>query len=417
MLPHSRARSFVVAGVLAGLVGVAPLDAQQEQVTEFPSWRLPGWSFTPGVTIGALFDNNVAIAPAAAPGGKPDSDRLFTFQPTGQLEYYDARTMFSSGYHGTIRRYVELSALDGVDHHGYFSLQRMITRRVTFYAKDNYMRVPTTDQLELNGVPFRRTGAKYNDLTGGLEARLSRTIDLTAEYENTWVDFVRKDTPLTGGFVNGVHASLSDRVSGRSSIGVEGGMRWANLTENRLDVTENTLGVTAVPVTLLFEDVGAVYRYRTGPLTVVEAAFGLAHLDDRTRGITRNGPYARAGITHRAERANVGAFYERSYVPSLAFGGTNQSEELRGYVEMPLARNRFYVQESAAWRRTNPFAVGEPPLASVWVDTLGGYALQRWLRLEGYWVFTRQDNRLAGGLVTRHIIGMQVVVSEPMRMR
>ena len=81
-------------------------------------------------------------------------------------------------------------------------------------------------------------------------------------------------------------------------------------------------------------------------------------------------------------------------MPSLAFGGTNQSQELHGYVQMPLARNRFYVQESAAWRRTDPFVAAELPLDSIWIDTVGGYALERWLRLEGYYVFTRQETRL-----------------------
>jgi hypothetical protein len=84
---------------------------------------------------------------------------------------------------------------------------------------------------------------------------------------------------------------------------------------------------------------------------------------------------------------------------------------------MPLARNRFYVQESAALRRTNPFVAGEVPLNSMWIDTLGGYALERWLRLEGYYVFTRQDTRLAGGLISRHVVGVQLVISEPVRIR
>src|SRR5437763_356503 len=172
-----RPSSFAAAALCA-LLAAAPAAAQQEQAqgpsNEFQSWRLPGWTFTPGVTVGALFDNNVAIAPPPAPGLSPASDKLFTIQPFGQLEYFDARTVFSSGYNGTVRRYVELSDLDGVDHSGYLTLQRMLTRRVTFYAKDNYMRVATTDQLQLNGVPFRRTGARYNDGAAGIQARLTR---------------------------------------------------------------------------------------------------------------------------------------------------------------------------------------------------------------------------------------------------
>ncbi|HEY2432316.1 MAG TPA: hypothetical protein VGI12_06545 [Vicinamibacterales bacterium] len=406
-------QTFAAAALLA-LAAAAPAAAQQEPLAELPSWRVPGWSFTPGVTIGGQFDSNVAIAQAELPGGSPASDTLATLQPSGQLEFYDSRTSFSTGYDGTFRHYFELTDLDGTDQRAYLDLRRMLNRRVTFVAKENYMRVPTTDLLPLNGVPFQRTGSRYNDAAAGIEARLTRTLDFSAGYEGTWVDFVRKDTPLTGGTVNGMHASLANRFSGRSSIGVEGGVRVAHLSEG-------TVGFETVPVTLLFEDVGALYNYRPGPQTEIEAALGFSHLDDRTRGITRNGPYVRAGITHHAERATLGSSYERSYVPSLTFGGTNQSEELRGYVQMPLTRNRFYVQESAAWRRTNPFVAGELPLDSLWFDTLGGYAIGRSLRVEGYWIFTRQETRLAEhlttGLITRHVIGAQIVISEPMRIR
>jgi hypothetical protein len=51
------------------------------------------------------------------------------------------------------------------------------------------------------------------------------------------------------------------------------------------------------------------------------------------------------------------------------------------------------------------------------VHTVGGYAVQRWLRLEGYYWFTRQDTRVTAGQINRHVVGVQVVVSEPMRIR
>jgi hypothetical protein len=199
--------------------------------------------------------------------------------------------------------------------------------------------------VELNGVPFQRMGSRYNDFAGGVEARLTKTVDFSASYDMTWVDFARKNAALAGGFVNGVHGDLTRRLTDRASFGGEYSVRWATLNQGtRL---------------LAFQDAGAVFRYRVGPRTTVELAGGFAHLLDRTRDITRNGPYVRANLTHRAERATIGLDYLRSYVPSLAFGGTNQSQEARGYVQMPLSRNRFYLQENAAWRRTNPFVVVE----------------------------------------------------------
>src|SRR3954470_5280902 len=324
-----RARSSLAAGALCVLLGAAPVAAQ-DQPSEFQTWRLPGWTFTPGVIFGGLFDSNVAIAFPSADARATASDKLLVAQPFGQLEFFSPRTMFSSGYQGGVRRYMELDDLDGVDHRAYFTLRHLVNRRVTLFANDNFLRVPTTDQLELNGVPFRRTGSRYNAFNGGLEARLSRSVDFTTRYDMTWVDFVRPETLLTGGIENGVRSSLARRFSGRSSLGAEYGIRFANLEGE----TRN----------LVFQEAGAVYRYMTGPLTTFEAAFGIAHLDDRTRGITRNGPYARLDLTHRADRATVGAEYERSFIPSLSLGGTNESQELRGFVQMPLARSRFYVQ-------------------------------------------------------------------------
>jgi hypothetical protein len=39
------------------------------------------------------------------------------------------------------------------------------------------------------------------------------------------------------------------------------------------------------------------------------------------------------------------------------------------------------------------------------------------VRLEGYWAFTRQDTPRPGGQINRHVIGAQVSISEPMRIR
>lgn len=393
-------RPIVAAIALAGL-SVVPA-AGQEQSTEFPSWRIPGWSFTPGIVFGALYDTNVAIASPDVER-KTASDKLFRVEPFGQLEFFSPRTTFNAGYRGSLRRYFELSDLDGVDHRAFLSLRERVSRRVTFFANNNYSQVPTTDLLELNGVPFQRSGARHNALMAGVEGRLSRRVDLGLRYENTWVDFVRKDTILTGGVVNGVQADLTYRFSDRASAGAEYGVRWADMNQG----TKQTL----------FQDVGGVVRYLTGERTTFDLGAGVAHLIDRARDLTRTGPYVKAGLTHRAERATIGGEYRRSYVPSLAFGGTNQSQEARGYVQMPLDRNRVYLQESASWRRTDPLVDTELSLDSIVLQSTLGYAVQRWFRIEGYHAFTTQDNRVAAGKISRHIAGVQFVVSEPMRIR
>src|SRR5262245_4448918 len=248
MLSRLRARSPLAAAVLVALVAAGPASAQQLPSSEFESWRLPGWTFVPGVIVGGLFDSNVAVAFPPAETGSTASDKLFQVVPFGQVEYFSPRTMFSSGYQGALRRYVELNDLDGIDHRAYLSYRRLITRRVTLFLTDNFMDVPTTDQLQLNGVPFRRTGSQYNAFAGGLEARLSRATDLTVRYDHTWVNFERKDTLLTGGFVNGTRASISRRLTPRVSFGGEYGIRFADLDSGTRHVQ--------------FQEVGGVLVYR-----------------------------------------------------------------------------------------------------------------------------------------------------------
>jgi hypothetical protein len=151
----------------------------------------------------------------------------------------------------------------------------------------------------------------------------------------------------------------------------------------------------------------------------VELSFagGVSYLADHTLGATRTGPYFRAGITRTTDGSVVGASFERSFVPSFGFGGSNESQQLRGYVRIPFQHNRFYVDGSAAWRRSTPFVANELVLDTYWVRSTVGYALTRWLRLESFYAFTRQDSQVTGGEINRHRAGAQVVISQPMRIR
>ena len=69
---------------------------------------------------------------------------------------------FAADYRGFIRRYLEVEGLDGFDQRASLNARRMMTRRLTLYARDSFTDSPTTDDVELNGVPFRRTGSRTN---------------------------------------------------------------------------------------------------------------------------------------------------------------------------------------------------------------------------------------------------------------
>lgn len=388
------------AVVLCAVV-TAPAAAQ-ERPAELDSWHIPGWTFTPGVVIGGLYDSNVTLASVG--DASKATDKLFQLEPFGQIEFFSPRTTLNAGYHGFLRRYFDLSALDSTDHRAFVSWRERVTRRVTVFANESFAQVPTTDRLELNGVPFQRGGARDNSVSGGVEARLTKSLDLATRYEFQRVDFDRNDpTLLTGGTVNGIRTSLAHRFDSRLSLGGEYEYRWSSLNAGARQQR--------------FQDSGAVVQYRAAEDTTFEAGAGFAHLDDRTSGVTRTGPYVRAELTHRMQRATIGAQYRRNYVPSVALGGTNQTEEAHGYVQMPLNHNRLYVQESATWHRSNPLETTALPLQSIWLNNVLGYAVQRWFRIEGYYAFSHQDTRGAGGKINRHVAGVQFVVAEPMRIR
>jgi len=397
-----QVRQYMLAAAVLVVAAGAPVGAQ-DPASDFQTWRTPGWSFTPGVTLGTVFDSNVALASAPADTRTTQSDRVLLAQPFAHLEYFSPRTEFSSGYQGYVRRYAEVGQLNGFDQRLNVSARRLVTRRVTFSAQDSFADVPTTDEVELNGLPFSRVGARMNAASASLDTRLTKYTDLSVRYENTWVKFDRAEAYLTGGWVNGGRAELSHHLNDRLSAGAEYGVRFADLNEGTHQLT--------------FQDAGGTLHYVVGSATKFSLAGGLSHLNDRSLLQTHTGPYVRMGLTHAVQRATVGASFERSFVPSFGFGGSNQTQEIRGFVRMPLDKNRLYVQGSAAWRRSDPFVVNELELDTIWIRSTLGYSATRWLRVEGFHAFTRQDSQVTGGEINRQRLGVQVVISQPMRIQ
>jgi hypothetical protein len=401
MKTYTTALRGSIMGALLLVTGAA--GAQDTSAEVSTGTRGPGWTFTPGLSFGGVYDSNVALAAVSPTRQQAQSDQLLLAEPFVQLDFLAKRTEFSAGYQGYLRRYMDLDQLNGFDQHGHASVRRLVSKFVTLAFSDDYARVPTTDELEVNGVPFLRTGARRNALAGRLNARLTKFMDLSVKYDNTWVSFDRTDSLLTGGAVNGLTTGLSRRISQRISVGGEYGVRFADLNEGTRQIT--------------FHDAGATAQIGLSERTSASFGAGYSYLDDRSQHETRTGPYFRAELTHGTEHATVGAAFERMFVPSFGFGGSSQSEQLRGYIRMPLNRNRMYVQASGSWRRTDPFLGGELPLDTTAIRSTLGYSATRYLRIEAFHAFTRQDSKIAGGKVNRQRVGAQIVISQPMRIQ
>jgi hypothetical protein len=401
MKTYAIRRHYSIAGAM--LLLVAGAAGAQDTSAEITTGKGPGWTFTPGLSIGGLYDSNVALAAESPAREQAQSDRMLVAQPSARIDFLAKRTSFTAGYQGNLRRYMDLDQLNGFDQHGHASLRRLVSKHVTLSFSDSYARVPTTDEIEVSGVPFSRTGARRNALAGQLRARLSKFMDLSVKYDNTWVSFDRTDSLLTGGYVNGVTTGLSRRLRERVSVGAEYAVRFADLNEGTRR--------------LIFHDAGATAEIGLNERTSASFGAGYSYLDDRSLHETRTGPYLRAELTHGTEHATLGAAFERAFVPSFGFGGSSQSQQVRGYIRMPLNRNRMYVQGSGSWRRTDPFLAGELPLDTTMIRSTLGYSAMRYLRIEAFHAFTRQDSRVAGGQVNRNRVGAQIVVSQPMRIQ
>ena len=153
-MPLAHIRRAALAAALCATTASAV--AAQERSAEFPTYLQPGFTFTPGISLAGVWDSNVALA---APSGRAAGDQMFLFEPFGQLELVSPRTELVAGYKGYVRRYMDVDALNSYDQRSYFSLRRLATRRVTVFVNNEFADVPTTDEVELNGLPFTRTGS------------------------------------------------------------------------------------------------------------------------------------------------------------------------------------------------------------------------------------------------------------------
>src|SRR6476619_781723 len=104
MNTHPRTSAFCATA--AALLFAAGSAAAQDQ-SELSNGRTPGWSFTPGMSLAAAFDSNVALAGSSPIGRQAQSDKLLIAEPFVQLDFCSKRTELTTGYQGYLRRYME----------------------------------------------------------------------------------------------------------------------------------------------------------------------------------------------------------------------------------------------------------------------------------------------------------------------
>jgi len=72
---------------------------------------------------------------------------------------------------------------------------------------------------------------------------------------------------------------------------------------------------------------------------------------------------------------------------------------------------------SYSWRSNQSLVITEPNLYSIWLEGSLAYELRNWMRIEGFYIRARQSINRPGGLLDRNRIGVQIVTSNPIRVR
>ena len=395
----------VFLALVLSAAAAAPASAQP--APWMPERMTAGWVFTPGISFGGMWDSNVTVRNENTP---TTSELVGLFNPRGEIDFNGRRAKFSAGYSGMLETYREVNELTRYDQRGRLQARYQMTPRLQFNTQQQLTISPTTDQLELGGLPFTRVGSRMLDGRGGFVYDLTQRAKLTGNYNFQWVNFDRAAEAepdfalLQGGHSHSPGVELRYQLARRLDVGAN----W-NYRHTTIDGGEQIFDS---------QDARGIVSYDVGPSTTVHGSLGIAHVTMVRTAETQTGPSFGASLSHKAGHVALDVGYERSFLPSFGFGGLSANEVFHAGVNLPLAGSRMYAASGFTWRRTEP-TLEQPivvTLNSYWWNSSFGFHVARWLRTEAFYSLTHQASN-AQGNVDRSRIGVQFVTSKPMRIQ
>jgi len=360
-----------------------------------------GWIFTPSLAFQGAYDDNALLLYEP----EPPRDFLTILNPRADVTFLGRYGEFDANYDGAFLMYRDLNTLNSYDQRASVSGRRALTKRVTISARNAFADMPTTELVNFVAVPFVRTGSRLDDFNTGIDVAVTKHTTLSGGYHFQWAEFDQPTTlpafALHGGHSHGAAANLKHELSDLTALTASYNFQHAYVVNgSTFDVVNADVGLDRQLLST----------------TRVYGAFGFSRLGVSQNFAARVGPSYRAGIIHHIRQTSITAGYSRSYVPAFGFGGTFQNEEFLSQVHMPLAR-RVYTNSSVSWRRNEPLEPNSLRLKSFWWETSVGYAVEQWVRIEGFFQFEHQEIDRPGGTLGRKRIGFQVVTSKPLRVR
>lgn len=405
--------SKLIVAVVIAIPLATPLPVRAQSSSSIPAQQsAPGWIFTPSIASGGTWDDNVLLV---NPGTNPLSDYGTPITPGASIDYTGRFTKFSSGYTGAFVRYMTLEELNSLQQSFHASVDRKVSPRVTLIGQESFTKAPTTDVLQLSGVPFYRIGSRTNAASGGAQIALAKHTTLRSNYTLRTVDFdtnLLTDNQLQGGHAHEVVTTVDQALSRHFSVGAE--YDFSRVLVNG----ERTLAGPTPEDRFNMQTYLGTAQYQVASGTTVSGGVGLAVMSAGLTHEARTGPEWHAALSQKTGRSVVSTSYERSYIPSFGFGGTFQNQQWDANIHTPFGHSRAYVNGGVLWMKNDPLdTIAQPSLRTLWLSGSVGYYLARWLSLEGFYGHTQQDSQQPGGQLTRNQIGFYVVASKPMKLR
>jgi hypothetical protein len=394
-----------------------PMAAQERIGSGAPDQQfLAGWTFTPTVGVGETYDSNVSLFSAGHSGNEDYVSSVF---PGADLHHAGKHSSLDMGYSGSFLDYRTFDALNRWDQRARFEVRQQQSAHLVWFGHATAALLPSTDLIDLGGIPYRKTGATTANGRGGIEYILSARDSITSSVDYQLVKFDRPELEadvLRGGRIFESTNGWRHKVSARAAVGADYSYRRALVSGDSEPFS--------------FHSTEAALDYTLSPEWSFSGAAGVVYLQQTAQFAARTGPAWRLGLEHRRGGTTFHVSYLRTFIPSFGFGGTVQSQDLGAGFRTPLFHARhFYLDGSAMFRDNQPLTgnqvISDPltgeveqlPLRSLRAQSVIGWEPGPWVRIEMFYALVQQTSLRAGGYLDRNRIGFQIVTSKPMRMQ
>ena len=357
MTSYARIIAAVVALGALELMTIEPAAAQEKIGGGGPEERYrAGWTLTPTVGFAGVYDDNVTLF-GAGTADNANNDFVSMLFPELDLHYAGKHTQFGTGYSSSYLDYRTFQSLNRWAQGGRLELRREESARVKWFAHGSAASMPSTDLVDLGGIPFHHVGVDTALGRGGVEYKLATHDSLSQTYDYQSVSFDRPEdlrTVLRGGHVQQTVTTYRRHLDPRLTLGADYSFRHS--------------AVLGEPERFNIHQTLALADYELSPAWTIRGGAGVVYLMSTATTGSQTGPAYRASIERHRDRSDFHAGYLRSYLPSFGFGGTVENQEVSVGYRTPIFGSRcFYTEQAATFRDDRPLTnlIDQLPLRSL----------------------------------------------------